>query len=376
MKKTLQLLLIVCTISTQGQNKLLSSIGEYYVVGSWENSSGHNYQYDSNNNLISETYLSWQNGVWKNSDKTSYTYATTNTFVNSFKITFTYTNGMLTETVDSEWSNSSWLLTNKTTLFYNSNNLPDNYLSYTWNGIAWVAEYKGQLYYNSNNNLTLSIEDKWGNTTWKTDYRNVLTYNANNKIIIDKHDNWDGTNWIESERSEYQFDATGNRTVETNFYNSERFRREHSYDASSLMSSFANPFKDKTGVDYVFRDFPYVNKLLTTTSFNYNSNTSSYEMSGRTSYNYNSSITLANEKLTMVNDEIIVFPNPTKHVLNFQNLSNTDNAKVIVTDVSGKTVLRHSLKTAQIDVQNLAKGIYVLQLISGDKKQQFKFIKE
>ena len=65
MKKTLQLLLIVFTITIQGQNKIFSASSQYYdkVSSSWQNYSAGNYEYDSNNNVISATSFQWSTGL-------------------------------------------------------------------------------------------------------------------------------------------------------------------------------------------------------------------------------------------------------------------------------------------------------------------------
>ena len=85
MKKTTLMMLILFTMTLQGQNKLLSSIEEYYDGSTWENIQGSNYEYDSHNNLIIQTYFSW-NLDWEISMKVNYTY---NVTIKSQKI---YTN--------------------------------------------------------------------------------------------------------------------------------------------------------------------------------------------------------------------------------------------------------------------------------------------
>lgn len=70
-------MLILFTMTLQGQNKLLSSIEEYYDGSTWENIQGSNYEYDSHNNLIIQTYFSW-NLDWEISMKVNYTYNVNN----------------------------------------------------------------------------------------------------------------------------------------------------------------------------------------------------------------------------------------------------------------------------------------------------------
>jgi hypothetical protein len=119
-KITLLMLIAFMTITAHGQNKLLSSIQEYYDGSSWVNNQGYNYEYDSNNNLIVETGLSYVNSVWKSYELTTYTYnasnkvtqvnhqnwnGLTNQLENSYRTINTYTNGKITETVEYSWEN-------------------------------------------------------------------------------------------------------------------------------------------------------------------------------------------------------------------------------------------------------------------------------
>lgn len=161
---------------------------------------------------------------------------------------------------------------------------------------------------------------------------------------------------------EYTLDAQGNRirSVESTY------EQNFTYDPFALMSSFAHPFKDKTGLDYFTEDYPYINKLLTTTSSG---------GANRITYNYNSSITLDTKAAGILDKSITVYPNPTTDFLNIQNQSNSTIDKMIVIDLTGKKIFEQN-NSNPIDVQNLSKGMYVLEVISGGNKMVEKFIKE
>jgi hypothetical protein len=399
MKKITLIMLFVFTFAAQGQNKLLSSITEYYNGTSWAIGSGVNYEYDANNNLTSETNLNWDGGTssWKTSSKTTYTYnasnqvttsieqmwnITTNQLENSYRGTTTYTSGKYAGESNEIWNSttSSWVNEWKNVVSYNSNNLVDNAVFYNWVGSQWVLGSRETIAYDSNNKKTSDTSEDWNGSLWVNVNKTILSYNANNKIILNRSTVWDDINslWVVKDKIDYVLDATGNRTSETNteISTNKKNKQEYAYDTSSLMTSFANPFRDKTGVDYFFEDFPYVNKLLVENYFTYDIATSSYKNSNRTTYDYANSITLGTEKFETANTTITVFPNPTKDLLNIQTSLTTDIEKVIVTDIAGKTVLKQNQNTTQVNVQNLAKGMYLLQVFSGDQKWQSKFLKE
>lgn len=406
MKKITLLLLFMITITSHGQNKLLSSIDEYYSGSTWEKRSGYNYEYDNNNNLVVEYRMNWNNSnsTWENSDKETFTYNASNkatqelyqnwntltsSFENSYKQTYTYTNGKITEIVSQEWLNSSWVNTYKTNITYNSSNLPETAVEYTWGGSQWVTdESRTTLTYNPNNRVTSDLQEIWDGTQWVNDTKTIYTYNANNKIINQKSAEWDDFNslWVPNgNKSEYEWDASGNKVKETEYYTysdannnqfNNQYKKEYTFDTSSLMSSFANPFKDKTGFDYLFEDFPFINKVLVENQFNYDDNTSTYSNSGRTTYNYDSSITLSTKQPEITIEKIKVYPNPTKDFLYIQNTANDKIDKVVITDIIGKTVLKCYENAKQINVQDLSKGIYLIEAFSGKVKFTSKFVKE
>lgn len=72
-------------------------------------------------------------------------------------------------------------------------------------------------------------------------------------------------------------------------------------------------------------------------------------------------------------NKIIIFPNPTKNLLNFKGLS--ENIDVSVYDIVGKNVLNENLGANEsLDVSKLHSGIYILKF--KDYNSTFKFIKE
>ena len=71
-----------------------------------------------------------------------------------------------------------------------------------------------------------------------------------------------------------------------------------------------------------------------------------------------------------------VYPNPSRSLLTIQNPGNTSLDKIIITDINGKMVIEQTQNTAQINIEKLASGMYILQAFSGAEKFITKFIKE
>ncbi|MBC7845086.1 MAG: T9SS type A sorting domain-containing protein [Flavobacterium sp.] len=395
MRKITLLMLIVFTITSQGQTKLLSSINQYYNGSSWENSRGYNYEYDGNNNLITETNLAWENGVWKIRDKTTYTYnannkvtqevgqewnTTTNALENSYRDTYTYTSGNLTGQIAEIWENSNWVNEWRNDITF-INNLPQSALFYNWVGSQWVLDSRETLTYNGNNKITSSVTEDWVGSQWVNSGKSLLAYNASNQILNIRYAEWDdfNLNWKEYYRTDYVLDATGNRIseVNTDITANTKYKQEGNYDTSSLMSNFAHPFKDKSGVDYLFEDFPFVNKILSTNQYWFDTATNTYNaISSRNTYNYNSAITLSVEQPEIVNTTISVFPNPTTSVLNLNFSEAVTIDKIVVVDITGKTVLQQGANTTQVNVEKLTAGLYIIEAYSGKDKFTSKFVKK
>lgn len=395
MKKIYTIAILLFVIALQGQNKLLSSIQESYYNGSWYNANATNYEYDSNNNLISETNLEWDqvSSIWKIKEKVTYTYntsdkviqelgqvwnATTNSFENDYRDTYTYTNGKITEQIAELPDGLQWTNDYKLSITYNVNGLVDGALEYTWNGANWINDYRTTLTYNANNKITTDLYEKWVNSQWVNSDKAFFTYNDNNKIVNENRSLWDDSNnlWLQDYINEYQMDASGNRTISTHYSSDYQYKDTFTYDTSILMANLAHPFKDKTGLDYILEDFPYINKVLVNYTSNYNKLTSTYEDSSRTTYNYNSAITLDIDQHKITNTTITLFPNPTSLVLNLNFSEAVTIDKVVVVDITGKTVLHQNQNSSQINVEKLAKGLYIIEAYSGNKKLTSKFVKE
>lgn len=306
-------MLIVYTITAHGQNKLLSSVVEDYQSGNWQKNSGTNYEYDTNNNLILETELQWNSGnnTWKIQYKITYTYnasnkvtelvnqyanQTTNVLQNSYKITSAYNmNGLLTEQIVYVWKDSNWVVNDKIVISYNGSNLLVGYKDYIKSGAQWLESFRGTYTYNLNNKVTEEVNQDFVNQAWVNSYKTAYTYNNNNQLVAKTAGKWDTFNatWNQTYTNTYGFDDVGNTTshmLTTPLDLTYNYLDEYTYAPTTTMANFANPFIDKTGLDYLFEDVKRVGKALGyTTSSN---DGSGYTPTSRTTYNYDNYNTL------------------------------------------------------------------------------------
>jgi uncharacterized protein (TIGR02145 family) len=74
--------------------------------------------------------------------------------------------------------------------------------------------------------------------------------------------------------------------------------------------------------------------------------------------------------------KILLYPNPTHSVINLSINDEIVLNKVAIIDITGKVILVQTENLSTINVEKLAKGVYILTAYAGDKKYQEKFIKE
>jgi uncharacterized protein (TIGR02145 family) len=75
-------------------------------------------------------------------------------------------------------------------------------------------------------------------------------------------------------------------------------------------------------------------------------------------------------------NSIKLFPNPANSIINLAINDGIILNKITIVDVTGKVLLEQTENLSSIDVDKLAKGVYILTAYDGEKKCQEKFIKE
>jgi hypothetical protein len=79
---------------------------------------------------------------------------------------------------------------------------------------------------------------------------------------------------------------------------------------------------------------------------------------------------------SFASQELKIFPNPAKNILQLQTATNGSLDKITITDLTGKIILIQTTNTTQINVEPLASGMYILEANSGENKFSSKFVKE
>lgn len=379
MKTKLLTLLFVITLSVlNAQTELLSSVDQSWNGSSWDTSSGKNYEYDGNGNLLSESSFNWNGSEWTQSYKTLYTYNSNNKateqifqewngsqYINEYRNLYTYdSNNNIIGFLSESWNGTAWEDDDRFNVTYTNNQI-SSAIDQDWDGTQWINEERTTFTYTANN-LTEILYEEWNGSQWTLENgdREVITYNTNNMQTTNTEESWNGTSWDEDGTTEYVLDATGNRISETSIdADSYGYKVEYNYDTSALLNDFSHPFRDKTGVDYLFEDFPYVNKITSETELNYNSSTSTFDISYRILYDYDNQLTLSTQNYGAIN-KVSVYPNPSSDFIKIDGLQKDETIKIF--NITGKKVFEKNITSKEdINIRNLKNGIYLLKMTNG-----------
>lgn len=83
---------------------------------------------------------------------------------------------------------------------------------------------------------------------------------------------------------------------------------------------------------------------------------------------------LANESFT--SPHVTLFPNPSKSTINLQVPSNSIIEKIMINDITGKTIMEKEQSTNQLSIEDLPSGIYLVKVFTNSGILLSKFIKE
>jgi len=75
-------------------------------------------------------------------------------------------------------------------------------------------------------------------------------------------------------------------------------------------------------------------------------------------------------------NSVRIFPNPTSSVLYIQTNNNVEVDRIVIYDLMGKTILTITTNYTQLDVANVAPGMYLIEVRCGAEKLVRKFVKE
>lgn len=312
-----------------GQERLIESVFQNYVGGTWVNNSKVTLAYNAQDSVSETIQQSWDNGAWVNSYKQVYTYNAQNRLIErighgwsgsawgyGLRYNWTYNGqGNVTEETRQDWNGSSWgSITSQTTYTYNGQNQQTGWTRQDWVSNAWQNHSRASYTYNGQGYVNQSVTENWNAdplvNNWVNDRRITNTYNGQNIQTQQATEYWSNNAWTDGLIQQISY------TPEGGYYQ----------------------FNFLT-----WNNGTWVNYLVWT-------------------YYYNCSSTgISDEDLT---DGVSVYPNPVADgQLYISGLFNGPNI-ITLYDMQGKAVIHsHSLSTTHtLDMNALPQGMYILRI--------------
>jgi hypothetical protein len=270
------------------------------------------------------------------------------------KILFNYQGGLLSDSIEQEWDNSANKFVNqRRTLFKRRpDTRPDTVIIQTWDiaNAKWQNFRRELISYatgNGLNEITVILQD-WSVNKWVNSRKEISAFEiTSNKQLDYASQSWnsDSSKWINQYRVTFTYNAQNKLELvlredfvksSNSWVNSSRSIFTYSGSAVEIVGQ---GFDEGSGTWYNFLKMEYLDFCQNTLSIEQN-----------------------------IFPEIRIFPNPTSSLL---HLEGKEPLSIQLADINGKTLWQSAAAsdTHQLDLSDLAPGIYWLQLNIG--KQQY-----
>jgi len=362
------------------------------------------YSYNSNNQVLQTIGQVWDSSsqAWVNSSIMLYTYQTT---------------GQMSEQITQNWnaSQGNWVNSQKIDYSYDGSGFATGYITYTWNqsNSQWIQSMQA-IYTNSVAGLpTQKLYQQWnsGTNAWQNSEMDTYQYNVNNQMLqtIDKL--WDAPSsvWMNNWMQTNSYYSNGIQdTVFQYYWNPNTSNWMASYYSLNDSSGYVNEYYSKS-IDwttytyvsgYLFQYF-YNSQNQTTEYQHYNLNitTGNWDLSSHHLYTYDGNGNNTMELDQNYNDTSSSYVNTYKidHFYSFttgifkktglsstcyymnplpkgkpiqcQNLQDGKNYEINIYSTKGQQLYTSLLLKGEslFLPQNLADGVYFLQVVSNGK---------
>ena len=182
------------THSYDSLGNLLNILNENWNGINWENSIYQTFSYDSIGNNTLHLLFLWGNNNWQNILRISKTYDSVG--------------NMITSTTE-KWIDSTWINSLKITLNYYPNGMRDFNIVELWNGSNWEYFILLTFKYTNDWELLSLLYKIWDGDIWNNNSRTTFTYSLDEPQLIGLNEIWDNSQWIVHSRYSYSYNANG-----------------------------------------------------------------------------------------------------------------------------------------------------------------------
>lgn len=353
-----------------GNLSYIISYANLIIPYQWFFIEKYDYTYNENGKLTSETSFVW-NGSWVKSYKYELTYNTVQQII------------LL---IDYEWNEgtSQWENLNKNECFYASGLLYSEIASY-WNYVTndWEYYSKSEYFYETMA-VTKEILYRWETNPsgiWVEESKYEYDYELGSVSLLVRTNEtdyvWDeginGWDWEPIYKSDYQYDNRDNLTEEIYYsWNSdsgqwaEDNKGEYIFDLAFELSDLTIPFFYNAELNYNIN-----NMLIGYRGYEFDN--PSWVDTDKMLLYYSDYTNPLNIDKNVLANSVKLYPNPVKNVLTID--SNMPLNKVELYSILGKKVKDIKFNLNSISLNDIADGIYIIKIQSGNSFVCRKIIK-
>jgi hypothetical protein len=402
------------TYSYGANSKVSQLLTEIWDAGSssWGNAAREIYSYNASNLVDSLLSQSWQSNAWVDLGLTTTTYNADNTvnqiltqfslgvtWLNVSRVTYAYNADQTihqTTEESADFLTQVWSNTLRNSFTYNAAKQVVTDTAQRWNSTQWQDSALTINTY-SGSQLTNSLEQLWDDaqSLWANDAQSNITYNGDGTIaeIIDQNWNDSTSVWVNDTRATLSYTtgcalpvtlldftaALNGKVAQLQWttvteINTKNFIVQRSADGRSFENiGSVNAVGNSTQkTSYQFTDAEVLSKGVNKIYYRLQM----MDKDGAFTY---SKVAIIN--ITPNGKMFVIYPNPVKDQLFATSSASLNNAEIRITDQSGKVVYSQQIHGVQAGVQNkvnvanLGKGVYYIQITTGSDVQTTKFFK-
>jgi YD repeat-containing protein len=304
--------------------------------------ASRDYTYDSHNNLLTRLDKSWDGTSWQDASRWTYTYNPSKKLLLRSVLEYKY--------------NGVWAYMEKDEFSYNASDKLLEDVFYLAHNNVFQANSKRVNVYNSANQMesTTSYGFDYSINDWSQSSRSLFYYNASGNNDVEIMQNWTGVNWVDSEKAEKVYNADNLPVSQTYYYKQ---------DSNWIQNIISESQYDENGnlVDAYFR--------FVTINLGFKATYSYVKVKQR----------LANEDaVTGINNledksALTIFPNPSAGAFKI-DLKTKQVMNVEVYNATGAKVLEQ--RSTEVNLENIAKGIYFVKVYDGEQMYERKILIE
>lgn len=297
---------------------------------------------------------------------------------------FTYNaNGDMQELILSRYSNTTLNPHYRSESIYSSNGLISEIKTYTWNGFVWEQNMSIDRVYNQNK-LESSINRKLNNGQLDNSNKSSYVYNSEGRMIQMLNQVFDQNSWNDFARSTYTYagrkvTAILNEKLVGNTW-TPTTHSDYIYTGKNINRIIIKVMENSSWVNSTRMSYTYDSDGNQLTSLTEIWKNSGWHLNSRT-HNTWQLLTSIPETTTTSTFEIGVYPNPSSGIFNLELKSDAGSKlEVNVFDLSGKLlmtrnpIMEQNGQQIQLDLNGLAKGMYLLRVTNSENAVQEKIL--